>query len=863
MPFIHQEGPRPVSAEGPKTARLAFVGEAPGVEEAKLGRPFVGPAGGLFDTCLRAAGIIRSQCYITNLVKTLPGTPKAPTDISKYYTSKTWTLTSLGQSARDKLVEELKETQAEVIVALGGPAISALTGARSPLKWRGSVIPTAPGLFDKPRKVLCSLHPAYSLRGNYTVRYTIVADFQKAVRHLDPPTKFVRDEFAQILGAPERRLVVEMTFQEALAWIEHFKAQPEVAFDIEVTNHEVSCISFCSSPELSVSIPFFQYWTEEQEIILWRAIEDLLSDPKITKIGQNITGFDNSFLAQRNGILVRGKIKDTMVAQHIMYPDFPKGLDFITSIRTDEPYYKDEGKQWRNVKDWPRFRRYNALDSATTLEASKEIWEELQETGYERTYEMTERIFPVILYMSCRGIRANKERLAETRVKVQKKIDALQEELNKVVGHPLNPQSSKQCIAYFYGELGLAPYTKTKYADGEYSSAVTCDDKALQRMCKPTSTRPAIPAAKIVQELRGLLKLKGTYLDIDFDADGRLRCAINPRGTVTGRLSTQETVFETGTNMQNLPPEMKVFLEADPGNLLFELDKRQAEWVVVAFVSGDASMIKVVRENIDPHAYTASLMSGLSVELIKAEAKVIGHTTDPETVLELRKSIFTSEVWKEAKWLPRNMSLRQAGKKSNHGLNYDEGALTFALTNEIEVKEATTMIDLYHKAYPGVRHSFHEQIRKQLAEGRTLINPFGRKRRFMDRWDQDLFKAAYAHLPQSTVVDMLNLGMADVYDDQEDCAEVDPLMQVHDSFLYQHPIGANNDRWLKMAKAAHKAREYFSPKIQLNGREFMIETDMKIGLNWGEMLEISFGSSMEETARNIEQGYLKLTTKKD
>lgn len=848
MPFIQREGPRLVPAEGPRDAKIAFVGEAPGAEENKVGRPFVGPAGGLFDSCLRAAGIVRSQCYITNLVKTLPGPPKAPTDISKYYNKKGWTLTPSGNEARAQLVEELKGVSANIIVALGGPAISALTGPRSPLKWRGSIVPSAEGLFDRPRKILCSLHPAYSLRGNYTTRYTIVSDFQKGVKYSELPG----------WDLPEKTLVVDMSFEEALAWIEHFKNQPSVAFDIEVTNHEVSCISFSSNGDIAVSIPFFNYWNEEQEIMLWKSIGELLNNPKIEKIGQNITGFDNSFLAQRNGIVVKGPIKDTMVAQHIMYPDFPKGLDFICSIRTDQPYYKDDGKQWRNVKDWPKFRRYNAMDSVVTFESATDIWQELKDTGYERTYEITQRIFPVILYMSCRGIKANKEKLAEASRNVQGKIDTLQEELNRVVGHELNPSSPKQCIAYFYGELGLPPYTKSTYEDGEYKTRVTCDDKALQRMCKPTTSRPAIPAAKLVQELRGLIKLKGTYLDVEFDVDGRLRCAINPRGTVTGRLSTQETVFETGTNMQNLPPEVKIFLEADPGHLLVELDKRQAEWVVVAFLSGDPSMIKVIHEGIDPHSYTASLMSGLGVDLIKAEAKVLGMTTDPDIILEARKKIFMPETWSVATWLPRNMSLRQAGKKSNHGLNYDEGADTFALTNEIEVKEAKVMIDLYHKAYPGVRHSFHEQIRRELNDSRTLYNPFGRKRRFMDRWDSTLFKSAYAHVPQSTVVDMLNLGMADVYDNMEECKEIDPLMQVHDSFLFQHPLGD----WIKIARAAHKSRELFSPKIQINGREFMIETDMKIGLDWGSMLEVRFGNSVEETAKNIETAYRDLVEKK-
>ena len=92
------------------------------------------------------------------------------------------------------------------------------------------------------------------------------------------------------------------------------------------------------------------------------------------------------------------------------------------------------------------------------------------------------------------------------------------------------------------------------------------------------------------------------------------------------------------------------------------------------------------------------------------------------------------------------------GKKSNHGLNYDEGYNTFALINEIEIAEAKRIVNLYHSIYPGIRQ-WHEFIKRQLSTDRTLTNCFGRKIRFFDGWSDSLFKAAYSALPQSTVAD--------------------------------------------------------------------------------------------------------------
>ncbi|WP_423607379.1 UdgX family uracil-DNA binding protein [Sphingomonas sp. MS122] len=66
---LHETAGRTVFGEGPLDARIVFVGEQPGDQEDLAGKPFVGPAGQLFDRALAEAGIDRSQCYVTNAVK--------------------------------------------------------------------------------------------------------------------------------------------------------------------------------------------------------------------------------------------------------------------------------------------------------------------------------------------------------------------------------------------------------------------------------------------------------------------------------------------------------------------------------------------------------------------------------------------------------------------------------------------------------------------------------------------------------------------------------------------------------------------------------------------------------------------------
>jgi uracil-DNA glycosylase family 4 len=70
--YRRENGYRPVVGEGDPDARILFVGEAPGAEEAKAGRPFVGPAGDVLDELLRSVGLDREEVYITSVLKDRP-----------------------------------------------------------------------------------------------------------------------------------------------------------------------------------------------------------------------------------------------------------------------------------------------------------------------------------------------------------------------------------------------------------------------------------------------------------------------------------------------------------------------------------------------------------------------------------------------------------------------------------------------------------------------------------------------------------------------------------------------------------------------------------------------------------------------
>ena len=278
---------------------------------------------------------------------------------------------------------------------------------------------------------------------------------------------------------------------------------------------------------------------------------------------------------------------------------------------------------------------------------------------------------------------------------------------------------------------------------------------------------------------------------------------------------------------------------------LVELDKAGAEWVVVAYLSEDANMLAVVQGTDSPHTVTGSLISTAPKEFVEQENKLVGNNTDADEIETLRQKLDIHEDW----YLPRSMSIRQAGKKSNHGLNYDMKYKRFSFENEIPETEGRTLVELYHKSYPGIRRTFHKSIQHRLNEDRTLVNCFGRKRRFMDAWGPTLFDAAYSFIPQSTVFDITRIGMVKFFDDTSmDTIEV--LTQTHDSNLFQIDIKDTQDAANSIVKIG---LDYMNPLCQYNSKEFYIGTTLKVGLDWGSMEECLLSLDVGQTALALDE----------
>jgi DNA polymerase len=151
---LHKCGTQTVFGEGPLEAKLVFVGEQPGDQEDLAGRPFVGPAGQLFDRLLEKAGVDRSQTYVTNAVKHFKFVQRGKRrihnkpDAGEIQACKFW------------LEQERELIRPPVTVALGATAARSLIGKSVTIsKVRGAPIELGDGL-----ECWVTTHPSALLR---------------------------------------------------------------------------------------------------------------------------------------------------------------------------------------------------------------------------------------------------------------------------------------------------------------------------------------------------------------------------------------------------------------------------------------------------------------------------------------------------------------------------------------------------------------------------------------------------------------------------------------------------------------------------------------------------------------------------
>jgi DNA polymerase len=325
-----------------------LVGEAPGADEVRLHRPFVGAAGNELNRMLGEAGISRSECFVTNVCRVRP----PGNDINAFIPQTKKEVTSehiliqdkyVSQPIRegiDLLAKEIQAVQPNIIIAFGNTSLWALTSLWGITRWRGSMLYSSFG----GRKVIPTFHPAAILR-QWELRAIAIHDLKRAARFRD----------GRAYPNPEWIFTIRPTFDEAVSRLYHLislcdQAPIEISFDLETKSGHIDCAGFAWSKTESICIPFCKgpehYWEALEEGYLVWLIYKLLTHPNCRVIGQNLL-YDSQYTYRRWGF-IPNVYQDTMISHHVAFVGLPKKLDFQASMYCEHyVQWKKERGQWK------------------------------------------------------------------------------------------------------------------------------------------------------------------------------------------------------------------------------------------------------------------------------------------------------------------------------------------------------------------------------------------------------------------------------------------------------------------------------------------------------------------------------------
>jgi len=381
----------------PPGFKAVFVGESPGADEVAAKEGFVGGAGKCLQKAANLAGIEWSTVGKTNISKRRP--PNNKFKDCFYETVEEPIYTKLGNLSKKTkkitkpteeyyewvalLWKELYEHKPNLIVACGDEALQLFTGMKGITKYRGSILEGKNDL----GKVLAIVHPSYIIRGNMVDFWILVHDLKKAKREMER-SEIVREPYTAVSN-PQHNLYNIFENIEFL----RINTLTKWTLDVETRAGTLACFSIsyrnCHNGKLdSFCIPIQTtsgpYWQPNEELQIWEAMRELCKkNPNLCN--QNIE-YDIYYLL-RYGIEPSGVYMDTMLAHSILYPEFPKSLDFIASLYLDDViYWKQDHRDWGDKTQDEALWEYCCKDAVYTLRIVEKIDEELKRRGMWEFY---------------------------------------------------------------------------------------------------------------------------------------------------------------------------------------------------------------------------------------------------------------------------------------------------------------------------------------------------------------------------------------------------------------------------------------------------------------------------------------------
>ena len=784
--------PNYVRGNGPIDSKIMIVAEAPGSVENEQGIPLVGPTGKLTQEFVENSGYKWDNIYKTNVVKYQPPF----NDFTKLHLIGV----DLTESVKKLWSEEINVIKPNVIIALGEHALNAVTGQIGIGNWRGSITLASNGL----TKVVPTIHPARLFdrpdRGGiaYVYKRIIQADFIRAIEQ----------SFSPIYNPPIRQLDICNNSLDLFRFFREYEKIDKASVDIESINCIPVCIGFSFNKSHSITVPLLRSvgknsltdMSKRELIECWKLIDENLRRIKV--IGQNFK-YDEYKL----GLIGFKNIKlysDTLLKVHTVFPELPsKSLGMQTSLFTEEPFYKDEGKETKIGKSFnvKQFFRYCGKDCCVTLEIDSVLEDSLKELSnhfhiplidFYYNYVMKKHAF--YLKLENNGFKVDEERKAALKEQYEEMRASVHSRLIEQVGYEINVKSEPQVFDLLYGEMNFKKFKK----------APTGEDTIVALLANHCKGDKGKRNAKILEDIlteRRIRDQLSRCINFIPDYDGRLKTSVRIVGTETGRRSNNilkkpirpKKIGLAGHTIPKhgkLAKDVRSMFVPDDGKIIIQIDAGQAEARIVAVLEENYELLKAF-DTVDIHRRTAGLLFGFTSSLIltPGDIGIVDH-------------------------LEKDGPERFTGKTFRHAGNYDMGKGTAMITfntnaqkYDIDMRisewKAGHFIDLFHASDPNIRNVFHLSIKAALDSNRTLINPFGRIRQFNGRMDDSIYKEGYAQIPQSTVADLIDKAAIDIDDEFNGDTNVMFLGENHDSLVIQAP----ENNWEPYARVMKKYLE--------------------------------------------------------
>ena len=815
-----------ISGFGPYNSDVMLISDFAQGEDLKTGYAISGFKENLLSKFASAAGINLKDFYKTTLIKDEP--PKFKWDKKKKPTDgdiSRWLLANVVPPYKDTLINEINAIKPLLLVPLGETSFQFLTGLEGIRKFRGSILAASPLLgIEQFTKVLPILGPFPYLYQDEKQRFVSQLDFSKIPKWTN--SQPIPDDTFKVWicrSSTELSNFLNRSYSQCVG--KTLEEGGYLVFDIETYMNIPTCISFCFDgfesccvPLIDLSIPLLE------RALMAQMVAKLLVSP-IPKINQNIK-FDWKNM-ERHGFEVCNIVGDTMLAASTIYADFPKNLGFLTSIYTDIPYFKDEGKEYDPAKhDKKQFYLYNAKDSLAVHQIFKVQQQEVKEVGVEFVYSSLMKLLPIYRKMEWHGIRIDEEKQNQLWAKYDSLYNIHKLALNQLVNEEgLNPLSWPACARLIFETLGYRKNQRGVHGTDEESLNVL--------MCFGEPKNCSKEDGKLVlQEIINCRKIHKVIeiLSLDVYPDGRFRCEANLAGTNTGRTSMSETSDYFLKEDPKKPGKVK---RINLGHSLQTIGKH-------GFRIDGVSYGKDVRDCFVPSFGYRFIEIDLSGAEARVDRVLSGNFNlevfDNPGIHKLTGSwlfnCLPSEIKKGTMEYHLAKIFRHAGER-NMGpdrafmLAQDEGTGL-----SLELSDCRILLQKFHSNAPEIQQVFHRDVEKAIKVDRVLICPNGRRRDFLiyNVTHKDV-NEGISVLPQAIVSDQTKFSFIPT---STEVPRAHLLVEAHDGSMWEAPEGCEREFATVYKRNIETPIDFRSGSLKRD-YQLTIPSEVAIGDNWGNL----------------------------